>query len=319
MKAIVYTRFGPPEVLQLQEVPKPFPKINEVLIKVYASTVTKEEPDMRRSQGLNGFFKPKNPILGEEFAGEIETVGEKVSCLKKGSRFYGITNFGAHAEYLCLREDQVIMTIPDNLTFEEAAAIPNGTLTALPFLRDGGGIQHEQKVLINGASGCVGSAAVQIAKYYGTEVTGVCSTSNIEMVKALGADYVIDYTVEDFTKSDQTFDIIFDAVGKSSFSNCINLLKSGGVFLTTVPSLGTIFRSVAGVAKNDKKVKFMATGLRSSEKKIKDLLFINDLIKKGKIKAIIDRQYPMDQIVDAHKYVELGHKKGNVIITHRNI
>jgi len=315
MRAIVYTRFGPPDVLHLINVEKPAPKDNEVLIRIFASTVTKEEPGMRKSPGFNGLIKPKNPILGEEFAGEIESIGQNASLFKKGDRVYGITDFGAHAEYLCLPEDKALVIMPKNLTYEEAAAIPNGVLTALPFLRDKANIQSGQKILINGASGAVGTAAVQIAKCFGAEVTGVCSTTNLELVKSLGANKVIDYTKEDFTKSGQTYDIIFDTVGKTSFSRCKSSLKQGGVYLATVPTLAILLQMLWTSIIGRKKVIFAATGLRSASEKVKVLVFLKELIESGKIISVIDRLYPLEQIAEAHRYVEAGHKKGNVVIT----
>jgi NADPH:quinone reductase-like Zn-dependent oxidoreductase len=201
------------------------------------------------------------------------------------------------------------------MTYEEAAAVPNGALTALPFLRDMGNIQSRHTVLINGASGSVGTYAVQIAKYYGAEVTGVCSTRNLELVKSLGADKVIDYTVEDFTQSGQTYDIIFDAVGKSSFSLCNRSLMQGGIYLTTVPGLEVLVKKIWPLKRGSKKADFAATGLRSARKKVKDLLFLKELIEAGKINAVIDRRYPLEQMAEAHRYVEKGHKAGNVVIT----
>jgi NADPH:quinone reductase-like Zn-dependent oxidoreductase len=317
MKAIVYTKFGPPEVLQLKEVEKPAPKDDEVLIRIYATTVAAEDPGARSSPGLNGLIRPKNPILGWYLAGEIEAVGKDVTLFRKGDQVFGSagTSLGTYAEYLCMPEGGALAIKPVNLTYEEAAAIPNGALTALPFLRDKGNIQSGQEVLINGASGAVGTAAVQLAKYYGAEVAGVCSTTNVELVKSLGADKVIDYTKEDFTQSGHTYDIIFDAVGKSSFSRCKSSLKRGGIYLTTVPTPEILLRRIWPSKGSSKRAGFTATGLRPASEKAKDLRLIKELIEAGKIEAVIDRQYPLEQMVEAHRYVEKGHKKGNVVIT----
>ena len=314
MKAIVYTKFGPPEVLQLQEFEKPTPKDNEVLIKIYATSVVKEDPDMRRSPGFNGFLKPRNPILGQEFAGEIETIGSKVSRFKPGDQIYGIDMFGASAQYRCIAEDKALAIKPENMTFDEAVSVPNGALTALPFLRDKGEIKSGQSVLIYGASGSVGTAAVQLAKTYGATVTGVCSTTNLELVQFLGADHVIDYTREDFTQNGKTYDIIYDTVGKLSYANCKDSLTAEGTYLTTVPTPGIMLKALLP-AKNGKKVKFLAAGLRPASEKVKDLAILTELIEAGKLKAVIDKVYPLAEMAEAHRYVEKGHKKGNVVIT----
>jgi NADPH:quinone reductase-like Zn-dependent oxidoreductase len=314
MKAIVYTKFGPPEVLQLREVEKPTPKANEVLIKVVATTVVKEDPDMRASPGFNGFLKPRNPILGQELAGEVEATGRNVSRFSPGDQVFGIGMFGAYAEYKCMPENGALAIKPVNLSYEEAASVPNGALTALPFLRDKGKIHSGQTVLIYGASGSVGAAAVQLARYYRAEVTGVCSTTNLEWVKSLGADQVIDYTQEDFTENGKTYDIIFDTVGKRSFSECKGSLTDEGIYLSTVPTSVMIFQALWPAKRGSKKVQFAATGLRPASEKIKDLVFLKELIEAGKIKPVIDRSYPLEQIVEAHRYSEKGHKKGNVVI-----
>jgi NADPH:quinone reductase-like Zn-dependent oxidoreductase len=317
MKAIVYTEFGPPDVLQLKEVEKPAPKDNEVLIRIYATTVATEDPGVRSSPGFNGLRKPKIPILGEYLAGEIELVGKDVERFRKGDQVYAHTGmrYRTYAEYTCMPEEGALASKPANMTYEEAVAIPHGGLTALPFLRDNGRIQTGDQVLINGASGSVGTAAVQLAKYFGAEVTGVCSTTNLELVKSLGADKVIDYTKEDFTKTGQTYDIIFDAVGKSSFSRCKGSLKQGGVYLTTVPSLAIFPQMLWTRMTGSKKAVFAATGVRPASLRTKDLLFLTEIIEAGKMKAVIDRCYPLEQIAEAHRHVEKGHKKGNVVIT----
>lgn len=314
MKAITYEKFGPPEVLQLSDVPKPTPKENEVLIKNFATTVVKEEPDMRRAPGFNGFIKPRNPILGQEFSGEVETVGKNVTRFKAGDQVFGFVMFGAYAEYLCVPQNGALAIKPQNMTYEEAVSIPNGMLTALPFLRDKGNIQRGQSVLIYGASGSVGTAAVQLAKYFGTEVTGVCSTRNLELVKSLGTDYVIDYTQEDVTENGKTYDIIFDTVGKLPFSKCKGSLTDDGTFLTTVPTPGIMLKALWPAKRFGKKVKFLAAGLRSAKEKVKDLDFLRELIEAGNLKAVIDRRYPLAEMAEAHRYVETGRKKGNVVI-----
>ncbi len=318
MKAIVYTKFGPPDVLQLKEVEKPTPKDNEVLIRIYATTVTAEDPGMRRTPGLNGLIKPRNPILGLYLAGEIELKGKDVKLFKKGDQVYAVTlwfGMGANAEYKCMPEGGPLVMKPANMTYEEAVAILQGGLTALPFLRDKGNIQSGQKVLVNGASGSVGTAAVQTARYFGAEVTGVCSTANLEMVKSIGADKLIDYTKEDFTESGDTYDIIFDTVGKSSFSRCKSSLKQKGIYLTTVPTLAIFPQMLWTSIIGRKKAMIAFTGLRSASAKTKDLIRLKEIIEAGKLKSVIDRTYPLEQMAEAHRYVETGHKKGNVVIT----
>ena len=310
MKAIVYTKFGPPEVLQLQEVEKPTPKANEVLIKIVATTVVKEDPDMRASPGFNGFLKPRNPILGQELAGEIEAVGRDVTRFKPGDQVFGFDMFGAYAEYKCMPENGALAIKPANISYEDAASVPNGALTALPFLRDKGKIQSGQTVLIYGASGSVGAAAVQLARYYGAEVTGVCSTTNLEMVKSLGADKVIDYTKEDFTKNGETYDLIFDILGKSSFAQCKNLLNQNGRYLLASFKMKQLFQMLWTSKTGGQKVICALSGERPE-----DLLFIKELVEAGKLKSIIDRCYPLEQLVDAHRYIENGLKRGQVVIT----
>jgi NADPH:quinone reductase-like Zn-dependent oxidoreductase len=322
MKKIIYTKYGPPDVLQLIEVDKPSPKDNEVLIKINATTVTATECTFRKGEPLfsrlfTGLTKPKITTLGEELAGEIEAVGKDVKLFKKGDQVFGTAGpgFGANAEYICIPEDGVLTLKPTNMSFEEAASSVDGFLTSLPFLRDTGNIQAGQKVLINGASGSLGVAAVQIAKYFGTEVTGVCSTSNLELVKSIGADYVIDYTKEDFTKTNQTYDIIFDTVGKISFSRCKGSLTQKGIFLESGIGLGILPQVLWTALIGNKKVKIAATGLRPPQERTKDLIFLKKLVEEGKIKPVIDKIYPLEQIAEAHRYVDEGHKKGNVVIT----
>ncbi len=327
MKAIVYTKYGPPDVLQLKEVAKPTPKDNEILIRIYATLVTAEDPRARSgtappllwllARTITGLIRPKNPILGGVLAGEIESVGKDVKRFKEGDQVFGINlkDAGAYAEYRCLIPKEKVLAIkPANMTYEEAIAAI-GAITALPFLRDKGNIQSGQKVLINGASGSVGTAAVQVAKYYGAEVTGVCSTANLELVESLGADKVIDYTKEDFTKTGQTYDIIFDTVGKSSFSRCKGSLNKKGIYLTTVLSLVDLLQVLWTSRVGSKKAMVAFAGLRPASEMNKDLIFIKELMEAGKIKPVIDRRYPLEQIIEAHRYVEKGHKKGNVVIT----
>ncbi len=321
MKAIICTKYGPPEVLRVAEAEKPVPRDNEVLIKVYAANVTPPDIAFRKgspfiSRFFTGLLKPKF-IPGDEMAGEIEAAGKDVTGFKKGDRVFGSagTTFGAHAEYICLPEEAALIIKPANVGYGEAVAVCYAGLTVLPFLRDKAGIKSKQKVLINGASGSIGTLAVQLARYYEAEVTGLCSTANLELVRSLGADKVIDYTREDFTKNSQTYDIIFDVVAKSSFSRCKNVLKPGGIYLTTFPSPGIMLQAFWTSKFGSKKAVFMATGLRSASEKVKDLLFLKELTEAGKIKPVIDRRYPPEQIVEAHRYVEKGHKKGSVIIT----
>ncbi len=320
MKAIVSTKYGPPDVLQLKEVEKPAAKDNEVLIRINTTTVTAADGMMRKGDPFVGRFysgltSPRRSIPGVEFAGEIESVGKDVRLFKQGDQVFGETTaLGCYAEYVCLSEEEVLTTKPTNMTYEKAVPVCGGALTALNFLRKGN-IQSGQKVLIYGASGSVGTFAVQLAKYFGAEVTGVCSTTNLEMVKSLGADKVIDYTKEDFTKSGQTYNIIFDTVGKSSFSRCKGLLTQKGVYLSAVLDLPLLLQMLWTSMIGSKKAKFSATGLRPVPERLIFLKELKELFKAGKIKSVIDRRYPLEQIAEAHRYVDKGHKKGNVVIT----
>lgn len=322
MKAIVYTQYGPPEVLHLKEVEKPTPKDNEVLIKVHATTVTTGDCNMRGftfvppgfgflTRLMFGLRKPRKSILGVEFAGEIEDIGKAVTQFKKGDQVFGIDGIriGAYAEYKCIPENKGIAIKPADFSYEEAVAIPNGALTAYTFLKKMANIQPGQKILINGASGSVGSAAVQIAKHYGAEVTAVCSTRKVDMVKSLGADKIIDYTQQDFTQNNKTYDIIFDTVGKTTFSGCKHILNPQGLYLSGAGGLREMLQSLTTALRGDKKVK-----AGPSSERQEDLVAIKALVEAGKLKPIIDRYYSLEQIVEAHRYVDQGHKQGNVVI-----
>ena len=322
MKAVVYTKYGSPDVLKLTEVEKPTPKDNEVLVKVLATTVTAGDSRMRSftvplsywlpARIALGFKKPKKAILGMELAGEIESVGKDVKRFKKGDQVFASIiehGFGGYAEYKCLPEDGLLAIKSANLTYEEATTIPIGGRTALYFLREAN-IQSGQKVLIYGASGSVGTFAVQLARYFDAEVTGVCSTANLDLVKSLGANKVVDYTKEDFTRNGETYDVIFDTVGKSSYTDCIKSLKKDGTYLQAVSAPGISMRMLWTSMTSSKKL--VGGG---PPRKTEDLLFLRELIEAGKIKPVIDRRYPLAQIREAHSYVDTGRKKGNVVIT----
>jgi NADPH:quinone reductase-like Zn-dependent oxidoreductase len=321
MKAIVCTRYGPAEVLEVREVETPAPKDNEVLIRIHASAVVATDPMFRKGEPFvtrffNGLTKPSHAIPGDVLAGEIEAVGRAVTKYRKGDQVFAACAMtqGAQAEYICLPEDGPLGLKPANMSYEQAAGVCDGGLGALNFLRDAARIQNGQTVLINGASGSVGTYAVQLAGHYGANVTGVCSTRNLELVKSLGAHRVIDYTKDDFTKRGQTYDIIFDAVGKSSFARCQNALTQRGVYVTTVPTPGFLFQVLRTSRSRGKRAAFVAPGLRSVSDKAKDLTFLKELSEAGKLSSVIDRSYRLDQIREAHRYVETGHKRGNVVI-----
>ena len=321
MKAVVYTKYGPPEVLQLKQVEKPVPRDNEVLVKVYAATATAGDCEIRRFDMpvlfwlpirlYMGLIKPRIQILGQELAGVVESVGKDVKEFSKGDQVFAPTDarFGAYAEYKCVPSTSALALKPANMTYEEAAAVPVGGLNALHFLRKGN-IQRGQKVLIYGSTGSIGTFAVQLARYFGAEVTAVCSTTNIELVKSLGADEVIDYTKEDFSKNGENYDVIFETVGKSSFSRGIKSLKENGFYLLANPGLSQTVRGLWTSMTSSKKVIIALASYRTE-----DLVFLKELIEEEKIKSVIDRRYPLEQTAEAHRYVEKGHKKGNVVIT----
>jgi NADPH:quinone reductase-like Zn-dependent oxidoreductase len=321
MKAIVWTKYGPPEVLQLREVKKPAPKENEVLVKVYATTVTAGDYELRSLKGPKlfqllmriyvGFKKPKRiTVLGQELAGEIEAVGKDVTRFRIGDQVYAWTGLrlGAYAEYTCLPEDGALALKPSNMTYEEAAVLPVGGLEAVHFLRKGN-IQSGEQVLINGAGGSIGTFAVQLAKYFGAKVTAVDSTAKLDMLRSIGADQVIDYTHEDFTNSGETYDVIYDVIGKSSFSRSVSSLKQNGRYLLGNPGLSQRVRGRWTSMINGKKII-----LWESSRNPEDIIFLEQLIEEGKIKPVIDRSYPLERIAEAHRYVETGQKKGNVVI-----
>lgn len=316
MKAVTYTKFGPPSVLHIADIPTPQPTSHELLIRIHATTVEKEDPDMRKSPGLNGFFKPKHPILGMMLAGEVVSIGQDVTKFHVGDQIYGSTglSLGTYAEYIVLPEDAAIVSKPAAQSYDAVVSIVNGVVTALPFLREQGHLQHHQRILINGASGSVGIAAVQIAKYLEAHVTAICSTRHVEVLQKMGADRVIDYTQSDFTQIAQTYDIIFDTVGKTTYRACKPLLEPKGKYLATVPTLPILFQIIRSKIGGSRKVKFTATGLRKPEKKRKDLAFANQMFAEGKLVGVIDKTFAMAEMGEAHAYVAEGHKQGSVVI-----
>lgn len=329
MKAITFTEYGSPDVLHIKEVEKPMPNDHEILIRIHATSINIGDIWARNFKAITpskfsmplplwlpsrmyfGITKPRINILGSEFAGKIEATGKDVTQFKKGDSVFGYRGqrMGANAEYLNMPENGMVAIKPGNMTYEEAATIPYGALTALSLLRKVN-IQRGQKVLINGASGGIGSGAVQVAKYLGAEVTGVCGTPRLELVKSLGADKVIDYTKEDFTKNGETYDLVFDILGKSSFTHCKNSLNQNGILLLASFKMKQLVQMVWTSLIGGKKV----ICALSSEKQ-EDLAFIKDLVETGQIKSIIDQRYPMEQVAQAHRYIETGRKKGSVVIT----
>jgi NADPH:quinone reductase-like Zn-dependent oxidoreductase len=316
MKAVVYDNYGPPEVLRLADVERPVPGDDEVLVKIHATTVNRTDCGWRSakpffSRAFIGLLRPRRKILGMELAGEVEARGEAVTEFAVGDQVFGVKGFGAHAEFICLRENAALAHKPAGTSFEEAAAVCDGACIALSCLRQAG-LQEGQKILIYGASGSIGTAAVQLAKHFGAHVTAVCNTKNVELVRSLGADEVIDYLQEDFTKNGKTYDIVFDSVGKHSFRRCRSSLKPGGIYLETdlgfmwhVPILALLTRRIG-----DKKV---TLGIGKYTKQ--DVLFLKELIESGAYRAVIDRSYPLERVVEATRYVETQQKTGNVVLT----
>jgi len=327
MKAVIWTRYGPPDVLQLQEVAKPIPKDDEVLIRVHATTVTAGDCEMRSLKlplyfalPMRAYAGPSRPkriqIMGQELAGAVEAVGKDVTAFRPGDRVFGTTGFGmgAYAEYACLPAgaaeiEGTLAIMPANMTYEQAAAVALGGLEALHFLRQAR-IQPGQQVLINGAGGSIGVMAVQLAKYYGAEVTAVDSGEKVAMLRTIGADHVVDYQQEDFTRRGQTYDVIFDVAGTSPFSASLRSLKPGGRYLLANPGLAERIRAPWSSSRSGKRVVIGA-----ASHKTEDLVFLRDRIEEGRIRAVIDRQYPLAQIAEAHRYVETGRKQGSVVIT----
>lgn len=322
MKAVLCTQYGAPEVLHIQDISRPQPTDDEVLVKIHASTVTAADGMMRKGKPYIGrlaigLTKPKHPITGTGFAGEVIAVGKEVAEFKIGDRVFGesVLGAGTNAEYICVPEGGVIAHIPQDKDYEEVASVCDGPLTSLNLLRDLAKIQEGQRVLIIGASGSLGTAAVQLAKHFGAEVTGLCSGKNVEMVYSLGADHVIDYTVSDFTQQDKQYDIIYDSVGKSSFSAAKASLTEYGIFLSPVLRFADLFHMLRTSLFGKKKVMFAATGMRAKSELRVLLHELKNLIEAGELRTIIDRRYPLSQISDAHRYVDTGHKKGNIVIT----
>jgi NADPH:quinone reductase-like Zn-dependent oxidoreductase len=316
MRAVVYDRYGPPDVLRLEDVERPVPKDDEVLVKIHATTVNRTDTGLRSaeyfiSRLFTGLRRPKRKILGMELAGEVEAVGAAVSQFEVGDKVFGVKGFGAHAEFVCMRETAPLAHKPANMTFEEAAAVCDGASLALACLRKAG-LLEGRSILVYGASGSVGTAGVQLAKYFGAHVTAVGNTKNVELVRSLGAVEVIDYLQEDFTKNGETYDVIFDAVGKHSFRRCRGSLNPGGIYVSTDPGFLLHVPVLALLTRwfGDKR---LAMGMTRYTKK--DVLLLKGLIEAGKYRAVIDRRYPLEDVVEATKYVETGQKTGNVVLT----
>lgn len=321
MKATVATGYGLPDVLRLQVVQKPIPKSDEVLVRVMTAAATTADAMMRTGKPyiarlFVGITKPKKAIPGTGFAGVVEQVGQGVTAFKKGDRVFGETTFGfsSNAEYLTISQNGVILPMPENLDFSEAANFCDGHLTSYNFLKEIAKVKPGQKVLINGASGALGTSAIQIARYMGAHVTAVCSGRNVGLVRSLGADEVIDYLQKDFTKSDRTYDYVYDTIGKSSFSACKNILSEKGVYLSPVLKFSLLLQMIRTSLFGQKKAKFEATGANKEEKLRYLLSEVLDIYKEGRLKTVIDRQFPLEKVAEAHQYIDSGRKKGNVVI-----
>jgi NADPH:quinone reductase-like Zn-dependent oxidoreductase len=322
MKAVTYYKYGSPDVLRIEDVERPAPGDKHVLIRVHAAVVTATDATFRAGDPLysrlfTGPIKPKAKTLGGELAGQIVAVGKDVTRFTMGDRVFADTGpaLGAHAEYVCMPEDGALALAPSTMSYTEAAAVCDGVLTALPFLRDHAHLHQGQEILINGASGGVGKAAVQLAKHFGARVTGVCGTAKLELVKSLGADEAIDYTKEDFTRTGRSFDVVFDAAGRSSFSRCGRVLKSGGVYLSTAPSPAIFVQSWWTARFGDRRAVIAFTGLRPSRDKAEDLRFLAEIAEAGQIRPVIDGLYPLSRAAQAHRRVDTRHNKGSVLIT----
>ncbi len=321
MKAILTTGYGSPEVFRVDNVAKPTAKPNEILVRVHASSVTKADTMMRTGKPyigrlMLGITKPKNPIWGTGFAGVVEAVGLGITRFKVGDKVFGenIGTFGTYAEYVAVAEDGIVAHLPQNLPYEEAAGMGDGGITSLNFLSNLGNVKSGDKVLINGASGALGTAAVQIAKHFDAEVTGVCSTKNVSLVWELGADHVIDYTQEDFTENKNSYDLIYDTVGMRSFADCRGALTENGIYASPVLGMPLLRDVMITSVFGTKKAKFSATGTLPPREIKRLLSLLIDIVEAGHFKGIVDRAYPLDKVVDAHKYIDKGHKIGNVVL-----